>query len=95
MSVHGSGLSGPDQPLQLCTAVVLGLGCQLLDVDIMGKQVEASHLVGVDGQDLDTPLLIWQTWRSDDDACEQPEEEAVKGEEGCGHGKSKKYVLWG
>lgn len=71
MSVHGSGLSGPDQPLQLCPAVVLGLDCQLLDVDIGSKQVEAPHLVGVDGQDLDTPLLVWQTWRSDDDARER------------------------
>lgn len=58
MSVHGGGLGGPDQTLQLCSAVVLGIGCKLLDVDIVGEQIKASHLVGVDGQDLDTPLLI-------------------------------------
>ena len=63
VSVHGGGLSGPDQPLQLCAAVVLGVGRQLLDVDFGSEQVEASHLVGVDGQDLDTALLIGQTWR--------------------------------
>lgn len=62
MSVHGRGLSGPDQPLQLGTAVVLGFGGQFLDIDIGGEQIEASHLVGVDGQDLDTPLFIGQTW---------------------------------
>lgn len=67
--VHGGGLGGPDQPLQLGTAVVLGLGCQFLDVDVGSKQVEAAHLVGVNGQNLDTPLLIRQTWR--------PHEEAV------------------
>lgn len=69
VSVHGGGLSGPDQPLQLRTAVVLSLGCQLLDVDVGSHQVEASHLVGVDGQDLDTPLLIRQTWWRDDEAA--------------------------
>lgn len=63
VSVHGGGLSGPDQPLQLCTAVVLSVGRQFLDVDVGSEQVEASHLVGVDGQDLDTALLIGQTWR--------------------------------
>lgn len=68
MPVHGSGLGGPDQPLQLGTTVVLGLGCQFLDVDIASEQVEASHLVGVDGQNLDTPLLIRQTWRSHEEA---------------------------
>lgn len=67
MSVHCSGLSSPDQPLQLCTAVVLSLARQFLDVDIWSEQVEASHLVGVDGQDLDTALLIRQTWRLDDE----------------------------
>lgn len=64
MSVHGSGLSGPDQPLQLCSTVVLSISCQFLNVNIRSKQVEASHLVGVDGQDLDAPLLIRQTSRS-------------------------------
>ena len=62
MSVHGGGLSSPDQPLQLCSTVVLGLRRQLLDVHVKGQKIEASHLVGVDGQDLDTALLIGQTW---------------------------------
>lgn len=64
VSVHGSGLRRPDQSLQLRTAVVLGLGCQLLDVHVTSEQVEASHLVGVDVQDLNAALLIGQTWRS-------------------------------
>lgn len=62
--VHGRGLGGPDQPFQLSAAVVFGLGRQFRDVDIVSEQVEAAHLVGVDGQDLDSALLVWQTWRS-------------------------------
>lgn len=88
MSIHGRGLSGPDQPLQLCAAVVLSLGCQLLDVDILSEQVEASHLVGVDGQDLDTPLLIWQTWRSDDEAA-SARGRGVEGKDEHGYGKAR------
>lgn len=65
VSVHGGWLSGSDQPLQLSTAVVLSLGCQLLDVHVAGEQVEASHLGGVDVQDLDAALLVRQTWRLD------------------------------
>ncbi len=34
----------------------------------MSEQIEASHLAGVDVQDLDTSLLIRQTWRLDDEA---------------------------
>lgn len=56
--VHGRGLGGPDQALQLGAAVVLGLSRQLGDVDVDGEQVEAAHLVGVDGQDLDSTLLV-------------------------------------
>lgn len=73
--VHGGGLSGPDQPLQLCTAVVLRLHRQFGDVDIGSEQVEAPHLVGVDGQDLDAPLLIRQT-------CGWTMRQRVPGEEG-------------
>lgn len=62
--VHGRGLGGPDQPLQLGAAVVLGLRRQFRDVDIGSEQVEAAHLVGVDGQNLDSALLVWQTWGS-------------------------------
>lgn len=58
MPVHGRGLGGPDQPLQLGAAVVLGVSRQFGDVDVGGEQVEAPHLVGVDGQDLDSALLI-------------------------------------
>lgn len=69
VSVHGGRLRGPDQPLQLSTAVVLSLGCQLLDVHVAGEQVEASHLGGVDVQDLDAALLVRQTWRLDSEAA--------------------------
>lgn len=68
VSVHRCGLSCPDQPFQLGATVVLGLGRQFLDVHICGEQVEAFHLVGVDVEDLDTPLLIRQTWRSEDES---------------------------
>lgn len=67
VTVHRRGLSCPDQPFQLGTTVVLRLSCQFLDVHICGEQVEAFHLVGVDVQDLDTPLFIRQTWRSEDE----------------------------
>lgn len=72
VSVHGGGLRRPDQTLQLCAAVVLGLSCQFFDVDVTSEQVEAPHLVGMDGEDLDAALLIRQTWRTDerlDDLC--------------------------
>lgn len=88
MSIHGRGLSGPDQPLQLCAAVVLSVGCQLLDVDILSEQVEVPHLVGVDGQDLDTPLLIRQTWRSDDEAA-SARGRGVEGKDEHGYGKAR------
>lgn len=67
VSVHGCRLSRPDQPLELGTAVVFRLGCQFLDVNVCGEQVEAFHLVGVNVQNLDTPLLIGQAWRSEDE----------------------------
>ncbi|KAK6302017.1 hypothetical protein J4Q44_G00280700 [Coregonus suidteri] len=51
-----------DQPLQLGSAVVLGLGGQLTDVHVAAQQVELTHLSCVDVEDLDTPLLIRQTW---------------------------------
>lgn len=88
VSVHGGGLSRPDQPLQLCTAVVLSLGRQFLDVDIGSEQVEASHLVGVDGEDLDTPLLIRQTWGWR--RAEEEEEEEGWIEKMTGKGKERK-----
>lgn len=62
VAVHGGGLGSSDQPLQFSTTVVLGLSRQLWDVDVSGQQAEAFHLVGVDGQDLDTSLLIRQAW---------------------------------
>lgn len=65
VSVHGCRLSCPDQSLELGTAVVFRIGCQFLDVNICGEQVEAFHLVGVDVQDLDTSLFIGQAWRSE------------------------------
>lgn len=61
--VHSRGLSSPDEPLQFSSTVVLGLCCQLWDVNVASQQVEASHFVGMDGQDLNTALLIRQTWR--------------------------------
>lgn len=61
--VHGGGLRRPDQPLQLGAAVVLGVGRQLGDVDVAGEQVEAAHLVGVDGENLHAALLVRQTCR--------------------------------
>ncbi|KAK6329290.1 hypothetical protein J4Q44_G00012680 [Coregonus suidteri] len=62
MSVHGGGLGSSDQPLQLGSAVVLGLSGQLADVHVTSQQVELTHLSRVDVEDLDTPLLIRQTW---------------------------------
>lgn len=94
VSVHGGGLSSPDQPLQLGTAVVLSFGCQFLDVDIGSEQVEASHLVGVDGQDLDTALLIRQTWRWDDEAA-RDRGRWVERKDGPGVWKGKKWVVRG
>lgn len=64
MSVHGGGLCGPDEPLQLGAAVVLCLCGQLFDVNISSQQVKAPHLNGVDVQDLDATLLIRKTWRT-------------------------------
>lgn len=64
--VHGRGLRGPDQPLQLGATVVLGLSRQFGNVDVGGEQVEAPHLVGVDGEDLDSALLVRETWSSRD-----------------------------
>lgn len=57
--IHGRGLGGPDQPLQLGAAVVLGLSRQFGNVDVASEQVKAAHLVGVDCQDLDSALLVW------------------------------------
>lgn len=60
MAVHGRGLGGSDQPLQLSTAEVLGLGCQLLNIDVCGQQVEVAHLGRVDVEDLDTSMFVGQ-----------------------------------
>lgn len=95
VSVHGGGLSSPDQSLQLSTAVVLGLCCQFLDVDVGSEQVEASHLVGVNGQDLDTALLIRETWRSDDDETVRARGRGVEGKDGHGYGKVRSNMLRG
>lgn len=58
MSVHGSGLCGPDQALQLGTTVVLSLHCQLLNVYVSGQQVVLTHLCRVDVEDLNAALFI-------------------------------------
>lgn len=63
VSVHGGGLRSPDQSLQLGAAVVLGLHSELLNVYITGKQAVLSHHGRVDVEDLDSALLIRQTWR--------------------------------
>lgn len=70
MSVHGGGLRSPDQSLQLGAAVVLGLHSELLNVYITRQQAVLSHRGRVDVEDLDSALLIWQTWRE-------------RGEDGC------------
>ena len=62
VSVHGGGLGGPDQPLQLGAAEVLGLDGELLHVHVAAQQVELAHLGRVDVEDLDTALLIGQPW---------------------------------
>lgn len=63
VSVHGGGLCRPDESFQLSAAVVLCLRSQLYDVNVYSQEVEASHLVCVDVQNLDTALFIRQTWR--------------------------------
>lgn len=62
VSVHGGGLGGPDQPLQLRPAEIFGISCQLWYVDILREQVEALHLVGVNGENLNATFLIGKTW---------------------------------
>lgn len=58
VSVHGRGLCGPDQALQLGTAVVLGLHRQLLNVNISGQQIILTHPRRVDLEDLNAALFI-------------------------------------
>jgi len=56
--VHGGGLCGPDQALQLGAAVVLRLRRQLLDVHVGGQQLVLAHLRRVDVEDLDAASFI-------------------------------------
>lgn len=88
VSVHGSRLSSPDQPLQLCTTVVLGLSCQFFDVNVRSEQVEVSHLAGVDVQNLDTALLIRQTWKFDHETV-RDKEKWMEGKDGYGKVKER------
>lgn len=58
VSVHGGGLCGPDQALQLCAAEVLCLHGELVDVHVTGQKVVLTHLARVDLEDLNSALFI-------------------------------------